>query len=71
MRPRDRRRCFVARVHVRSIEDLERLIDQIIPHAMTTTLDHPVDAGQTATAAHWLEHLAGAPRTRSLVKEEL
>ena len=29
--------CFVARVHVRSIEDLERLIDQIIPHAMTTT----------------------------------
>jgi Lrp/AsnC family leucine-responsive transcriptional regulator len=29
--------CFVARAHVRSIEDLERLIDQIIPHAMTTT----------------------------------
>jgi Lrp/AsnC family leucine-responsive transcriptional regulator len=29
--------CFVARVHVKSVEDLERLIDQIIPHAMTTT----------------------------------
>jgi Lrp/AsnC family transcriptional regulator, leucine-responsive regulatory protein len=29
--------CFVARAHVRSIEDLERLIDQIIPYAMTTT----------------------------------
>ena len=29
--------CFVARAHVKSIEDLERLIDQIIPHAMTTT----------------------------------
>ena len=29
--------CFVARAHVRSIEDLERLIDRIIPHAMTTT----------------------------------
>jgi Lrp/AsnC family transcriptional regulator, leucine-responsive regulatory protein len=29
--------CFVARAHLRSIEDLERLIDQIIPHAMTTT----------------------------------
>jgi Lrp/AsnC family transcriptional regulator, leucine-responsive regulatory protein len=29
--------CFVARAHVKSIEDLERLIDRIIPHAMTTT----------------------------------
>jgi len=29
--------CFVARAHLRSIEDLERLIDRIIPHAMTTT----------------------------------
>jgi Lrp/AsnC family transcriptional regulator, leucine-responsive regulatory protein len=29
--------CFVARAHLKSIEDLERLIDQIIPHAMTTT----------------------------------
>jgi Lrp/AsnC family leucine-responsive transcriptional regulator len=29
--------CFVARAHLRSIQDLERLIDQIIPHAMTTT----------------------------------
>ena len=29
--------CFLARAHVRSVEDLERLIDQIIPHAMTST----------------------------------
>jgi Lrp/AsnC family leucine-responsive transcriptional regulator len=29
--------CFVARAHLKSIEDLEGLIDHIIPHAMTTT----------------------------------
>jgi Lrp/AsnC family leucine-responsive transcriptional regulator len=29
--------CFVARAHVASVEELERLIDQIIPHAMTNT----------------------------------
>ncbi|HTV67458.1 MAG TPA: Lrp/AsnC family transcriptional regulator [Rhizobiaceae bacterium] len=29
--------CFIARVHVRSILDLERVIDRIIPHAMTNT----------------------------------
>lgn len=29
--------CFVARVHVASIEHLERLIDRIVPHAMTNT----------------------------------
>ncbi len=29
--------CFVARAHLKSIEDLERLIDAIIPRAMTTT----------------------------------
>jgi Lrp/AsnC family transcriptional regulator, leucine-responsive regulatory protein len=29
--------CFVARAHVKSIEDLEALIDRIIPFAMTTT----------------------------------
>jgi Lrp/AsnC family leucine-responsive transcriptional regulator len=29
--------CFVARAYVISIEDLERVIDQIIPHAMTNT----------------------------------
>ena len=29
--------CFVARAHLKSIEDLERLIDQIISHAITTT----------------------------------
>jgi Lrp/AsnC family leucine-responsive transcriptional regulator len=30
--------CFIARVHVRSVEDLERLIDEIIPYSMTNTL---------------------------------
>ena len=29
--------CFVARAHVRSVEDLEALIDEIIPYAMTNT----------------------------------
>jgi Lrp/AsnC family leucine-responsive transcriptional regulator len=29
--------CFVARAYVRSVEDLERLIDEIIPYAMTNT----------------------------------
>ena len=29
--------CFIARVCVRSIEDLERVIDDIIPYAMTNT----------------------------------
>lgn len=29
--------CFVARVHVRSVADLETVIDRIIPYAMTNT----------------------------------
>lgn len=29
--------CFVARAHVRSIAELEKLIDKIIPYAMTNT----------------------------------
>lgn len=29
--------CFLARVHVASVTDLERIIDQIIPYAMTNT----------------------------------
>lgn len=29
--------CFIARAHIRSITDLERLIDEIIPYAMTNT----------------------------------
>lgn len=29
--------CFMARAHVRSIEDLEALIDKVIPFATTTT----------------------------------
>ena len=29
--------CFLARAHVRSVEDLEALIDEIVPYAMTNT----------------------------------
>src|SRR5262245_31688039 len=29
--------CFIARAYVRSVEDLERLIDKIIPYATTNT----------------------------------
>jgi Lrp/AsnC family transcriptional regulator, leucine-responsive regulatory protein len=29
--------CFIARVHVRSVIDLERVIERIIPYAMTNT----------------------------------
>ncbi|MEM6913830.1 MAG: Lrp/AsnC family transcriptional regulator [Pseudomonadota bacterium] len=29
--------CYVARAHVRSVDDLEALIDRIVPHSMTTT----------------------------------
>jgi Lrp/AsnC family leucine-responsive transcriptional regulator len=29
--------CFVARAHLRSIEEMERMIDMIVPHAMTNT----------------------------------
>src|SRR6266702_7200012 len=29
--------CFIARAQVQSVEELEKLIDQVIPHAMTNT----------------------------------
>lgn len=29
--------CFIARVHVRSVEELEAVIDQILPYATTNT----------------------------------
>lgn len=29
--------CFLARAHVKSVQDLERVIDEIIPYAMTNT----------------------------------
>ena len=29
--------CLIARVHVRSVEDLERLIDKIMPYSVTNT----------------------------------
>lgn len=29
--------CFIAKAHVRSVEELEKLIDQVMPYAMTNT----------------------------------
>lgn len=29
--------CFIAKAHVRSVEDLEALLDEVIPYAMTNT----------------------------------
>jgi Lrp/AsnC family leucine-responsive transcriptional regulator len=29
--------CFIARAHIQSVDDLEKLIDQVIPYAMTNT----------------------------------
>ncbi|MBE9555045.1 MAG: Lrp/AsnC ligand binding domain-containing protein, partial [Proteobacteria bacterium] len=29
--------CFIARAHVRSVGAMERLIDKIVPYAMTNT----------------------------------
>ena len=29
--------CFIARAQIQSVEDLEKLIDQVIPYAMTNT----------------------------------
>jgi Lrp/AsnC family leucine-responsive transcriptional regulator len=29
--------CFIAKVHVRSVEELEAVIDRVIPYAMTNT----------------------------------
>ena len=62
--------CFVARAHLKSIEDLERLIDQIIPHAMTTTSiiqSTLVKRRPPPIGANGAER----ERTRSIVKEEL
>jgi Lrp/AsnC family transcriptional regulator, leucine-responsive regulatory protein len=62
--------CFVARAHLKSIEDLERLIDQIIPHAMTTTSiiqSTLVKRRPPPIGANGAE----LERTRSIVKEEL
>jgi Lrp/AsnC family transcriptional regulator, leucine-responsive regulatory protein len=62
--------CFVARAHLKSIEDLERLIDQIIPYAMTTTSiiqSTLVKRRPPPIGANGPE----PERTRSIVKEEL
>lgn len=29
--------CFIARVHVQSVDELEKLIDQVVPYAVTNT----------------------------------
>ncbi len=29
--------CFIARAHLKSVKDLERLVDEVIPYAMTNT----------------------------------
>jgi Lrp/AsnC family transcriptional regulator, leucine-responsive regulatory protein len=29
--------CFIAKAHVRSVEELEAVIDRVLPHAMTNT----------------------------------
>lgn len=29
--------CFIAKAHIRSVEELEKLIDQVMPYAMTNT----------------------------------
>jgi len=59
--------CLVARAHLKSIEDLERLIDQIIPHAMTTTSiiqSTLVRRRPPAIGAHVNENVEGAASTR-------
>ena len=55
--------CFVARAHLRSIQDLERLIDQIIPHAMTTTSIIQSCETTSATIRCWAFFI-GRPRAR-------
>ncbi len=63
--------CFVARAHVRSIEDLERLIDQIIPHAMTTTSIIQSTLVKRRPAPIGSNGEPERPRTSSIVKEAL
>ena len=29
--------CFIARAHLQTVDDLEKLIDQVIPYALTNT----------------------------------
>lgn len=47
--------CFLARAHVRSVEELERLIDKIIPYAMTNT-----SIIQSSPVTHRLPPLLGS-----------
>ena len=64
--------CFVARAHLKSIEDLEGLIDRIIPHAMTTT--SIIQSTLVKQSRRGLARTAAGrerPRTRSTAKEEL
>ena len=52
--------CFVARAHLKSIEDLERLIDQHHPPRDDHDLDHPVHPRQAPPAADRVEHCQDA-----------
>lgn len=47
--------CFMARVHVHSVEELERLIDKVIPYAMTNT-----SIIQSSPVTHRLPPLGGS-----------
>lgn len=48
--------CFIARAHVRSVGELEALIDEIIPHAMTNT-----SLVQSSPVERRLPPIPGAP----------
>ncbi len=57
--------CFIALVHVGSVADLERVIDRIIPYAMTNTAliqSSPVPARSPLGAA--MKEAGLAPSTR-------
>lgn len=48
--------CFVARAHVRTVEELEALIDRLLPHAVTNTA-----IVQSSPVKRRLPPLPGAP----------
>jgi len=48
--------CFIARAHVRSVGELERLIDEVIPYAMTNT-----SLVQSSPVKRRLPPIPGAP----------
>jgi Lrp/AsnC family leucine-responsive transcriptional regulator len=59
--------CFIARAHVTSVEHLERVIDQIIPFAMTNTAiiqSSPVKRRMPSVAAPVTAPVAGVAASR-------